>query len=46
VLFAVIAAGLIIYRNNSSDVVTAANEPVPPAAAHSNFLSPSIIPAR
>ncbi len=43
VLFAVLAAGTIIYRSNSSDIVTASNAPLP-AAAHNDPLSPPILP--
>ncbi len=45
VLCAVLVAGMIVYRGGNSDVVTAANEPIP-AAVHSAPLSPPILPQR
>jgi hypothetical protein len=45
VVLAILAAGVIVYRSGNSDIVTAANEPMP-AAAHSDPLSPAILPER
>ena len=45
VVFAVLAAGIIVYRSSNSDIVTAANDPAPPAA-HFDRLSPAIVPQR
>jgi hypothetical protein len=45
VVLAVLAAGVIVYRNGNSDIVSAANEPMP-AAAHSDPLSAAILPER
>jgi len=40
VLFAVLAAGIIVYRTGNSDVRTASNDPAP-AAAQADPLSPA-----
>ncbi len=44
-IFAVLAAGVIVYRGGNSDIVTASNEPMP-AAAHSGAVLPPVLPRR
>jgi hypothetical protein len=44
VLFAFIAAGIIVYRASNAEMQTAANYSVPPAAQSDPVASPPIVP--
>jgi hypothetical protein len=44
VLFAFIAAGIIVYRTGNMDIHTAANYPSHPAAQSDPLTPPSIVP--
>jgi hypothetical protein len=46
VLCAFLTAGVIVYRTGNSDMVTAANEPMPAAAKTGPIDAPPILPIR